>query len=214
MGCHNPAYGAPGLAFPTALHKANRHAPLIASAVIVVLFGLYLAGRINDWLQLERTPPAPVAGNSQPAGVAPDIQRMESLFGAPPQQAHTSTFSGSELALHGSFVHADPQRSTAIIQRAGQTPQLYRIGEELEPGLSLHSVHPDRIEVLREGRIESLHFPSTRSASAMTDYSEEAMPAEQPDPQAQLLDSLRQQMEGVATPTENAPADQLSTEDD
>lgn len=217
MGCHNPAYGAPGLAFPTALHKANRHAPLIASAVIVVLFGLYLAGRINDWLQLERTPPVPTADNSQPAGVAPDIQRMESLFGAAPEHTHTGTFSGSELALHGSFVHADPLRSTAIIQRAGQPPQLYRIGEELEPGLSLHSVHPDRAEVLRDGRIETLHFPSTRPTTALTDYSEDAMPAEQPDPQAQMLqemDALRQQMEGIATPPENAPADQPSTEDD
>lgn len=206
------------LAFPTALHKANRHAPLIASAVILLLFGLYLAGRINDWLQLERTPPTAASSNSQPADIAPDIQRMESLFGAPPERTNTSTFSGSELTLHGSFVHADPIRSTAIVQRAGQPPQLYRIGEELEPGLSLHSVYPDRVDVLRDGQIETLLFPSTRSASALTDYSEQAMPAEQPDPQVQMLqqqlDALHQQTGGNTAPTEDAPADQPATEDD
>lgn len=202
------------MAFPTVLHKANRHAPLIASAVVIVLFGVYLTGRINDWLQLERTQPAATAGNSQPAGVAPDIQRMANLFGTSPEHVGTNPSAHSELALHGSFVHADPQRSSAIIQRSTQPPQLYRVGEELEPGLSLHSVHPDRVEVLRNGQIETLRFPSTRSAAAMTDYSEEAMPAEQPDPQTEQMDALRQHLEDMATPIENAPADQPATEDD
>ena len=202
------------MAFPTVLHKANRHAPLIASAVVIVLFGVYLTGRINDWLQLERTQPAATAGNSQPAGVAPDIQRMANLFGTSPEHVGTNPTANSELTLHGSFVHADPQRSSAIIQRSTQPPQLYRVGEELEPGLSLHSVHPDRVEVLRNGRIETLRFPSTRSAAAMTDYSEEAMPAEQPDPQTEQMDALRQHLEDMATPIENASADQPATEDD
>lgn len=207
------------LAFPTALHKANRHAPLIVSAVILLLFGLYLAGRINEWLQLEHTPPTATSGTSQSADMALDIQRMESLFGAPPERAQTQqTSSGSELTLHGSFVHADPIRSTAIVQRAGHPPQLYRIGEELEPGLSLHSVYPDRVDVLRDGQIETLLFPSTRSAPAQTDYSEQATPAEQPDPQVEMLqqqlDALHQQTGGDTAPTENAPADQPATEDD
>lgn len=200
------------MAFPTALHKANRHAPLIASAVIVVLFGFYLAGRIGDWLQLERSPAQAVSGNSQPAGVVPDFQRMESLFGVAPQHSPGNAYSSSELTLHGSFVHPDPIRSTAIIQRTGQPPQLYRVGEDLEPGVSLHGVFPDQVEVLRDGRIETLFFPSTR-AETLTDYSDQAMPVEQPDPNMQMLqqqlDTLNQQMGGDA-----APADQPATEDD
>ena len=201
------------MAFPTALHKVNRHAPLIVSAAIVVLFGLYLAGRITDWLELENTSLAATGDNTQPAGVAPDLQRMERLFGAPPEQASSEAYSGTELSLHGSFVHPDPIRSSAIIQRAGQAPQLYRIGDEIEPGVSLQSVYPDRIDVLRNGQIETLLFPSARPASAPTDYSEQAIPVEPPDPQTQMLqqqlDALYQQTGGDAAPT-----DQPATEDD
>jgi general secretion pathway protein C len=209
------------LASPAALQKVRQHAPLMVSVAIIVLFSLYLAGQIREWLQLTQTAPAATEDSSQPAGVAPDLQRMESLFGTPASagQSYIPGASGSDLTLLGSFVHADPARSTAIIQLSGQPPQLYRIEQELESGVRLHNVHPDRVEILRNGRIESLYFPSVRSATAvpdnLPDYSE---PAEEPlDPQAEMLqqqmEALRQQMEGATSPPDPMPSDEQPTED-
>jgi len=210
------------LASPAALQNVRQHAPVIVSAVIVVLFGLYLAGQVREWLQLTRAPAAATANSSQPAGVAPDLQRMESLFGTPATagQPYASEASNSDLTLLGSFVHADPARSTAIIQLSGQPPQLYRIEQELESGVRLHSVHPDRVEIMRGGRVESLYFPSVRSVTAvpdnLPDYSEPAE-MDQPDPQAEMLqqqmEALRQQMEGANSPPETLPSDEQPTED-
>ncbi len=210
------------MASPAALQNVRQHAPVIVSAVIVVLFGLYLAGQVREWLQLTRAPAAATANSSQPAGVAPDLQRMESLFGTPATagQPYASEASNSDLTLLGSFVHADPARSTAIIQLSGQPPQLYRIEQELESGVRLHSVHPDRVEIMRGGRVESLYFPSVRSVTAvpdnLPDYSEPAE-MDQPDPQAEMLqqqmEALRQQMEGANSPPETLPSDEQPTED-
>ncbi|GEM_PF-146925 len=216
-------HGVPGLASTAALQNVRQYAPLIVSAAMVVLFGLYLAGQIREWLQLTQAPSAAAAQSSQPAGVAPDLQRMESLFGTPvsTSQSYTAGTSNSDLILLGSFVHADPARSTAIIQLSGFPPQLYRVEEELEPDVSLHSVHPDKVEILRGGRVESLYFPSVRSATAvpdnLPDYSDPAE-TDYVDPQAEMLqqqmEALRQQMEGATSPPEAMPTDEQPTEDD
>jgi len=211
------------LASPAALQKVRQHAPLILSAAIVVLFGFYLAGQIGAWMQLTQPAPAASADNAQPAGVAPDLQRMEGLFGSPASssQNYAAGESSSNLTLLGSFVHADPAKSKAIIQVSGSPPQLFQIEQQLDTGLRLHSVHPDRVEIARGGRIETLHFPSVRSASAiqdnLPDYSESA-DMEYSDPQAEMLqqqmEALRQQMEGTTTPSDNMPSDEQPTEDD
>lgn len=211
------------MASSAALQKFRQHAPLMVSVVIVVLFGLYFAGQVSAWLQLTQPAPAASIDNAQPAGVAPDLQRMESLFGSPAStgEGYATGESTSHLTLLGSFVHADPAKSKAIIQLTGSPPQLYQTDQELETGLRLHSVHPDRVEVARGGRIESLFFPSVRSASAvqdnLPDYSEPA-DMEYSDPQAEMLqqqmEALRQQMEGTTTPSDTMPSDEQPTEDD
>lgn len=211
------------MASTAALQNVRQHAPLIVSAVIVVLFGLYLAGQIREWLQLSQMPSATASQSGQPAGVAPDLQRMEGLFGTPASssQNYMPGASNSDLTLLGSFVHADPSRSTAIIQLSGMPPQLYRVEEELEPDVRLHSVHPDRVEILRGGRVESLYFPSVRSVTAVPDnlpgYSDPAE-TDYVDPQAEMLqqqmEALRQQMEGATSPPETTPPDEQPTEDD
>ncbi|MCQ4320366.1 type II secretion system protein N [Stutzerimonas stutzeri] len=210
------------MASPAALQKIRRFAPLILSAVIVVLFGLYLASQVMAWLRLTQTPPAAITDGSQPAGAAPDLERMAGLFGSPASsgQSYRPGESSSDLTLLGSFVHADPARSTAIIQLSGQPPQLYRVDQELESGVRLYSVHPDRVEVKRGGRIDSLFFPSVRSPTAvpdsLPDYDEPAE-MEAPDPQAEMLqqqmEALRQQMEGATSPPETMPSEEQTTED-
>lgn len=197
-------------------HRFRQYAPLVVSAVIVVLFGLYLAIQANDWLRLTRAPTENLPSSEPAPGATPDLARMELLFGTP---AASSTYApqatNSNLTLLGSFVHSDPAQSTAIIQVGGKPPQLYRIDDELESGVQLQGVHADRIDVQRGDTLESLFFPTQRSQAMVEQqlpvYEAPEPAAAQPDPE-QLrfqLEMLRQQIEATA-----APSDQQPTEDD
>lgn len=202
------------------LHRLNQQAPLLASAVIVVLFGVYLAAQINDWLQLVSTPAQTSGDPATVAGVAPNLQQMEQLFGTPPMtpdQSQAAGLSSASLTLHGSFVHAQPERSIAIIQRAGGVPELYRPGAELDSGVSLQTVYADRVEISRNGSLETLYFPSARSAPLLPDdYLDYGEPtdtqAEEPqDPDTALLqqqmEALRQQLEASGATPDETPSE-------
>ena len=197
-------------------HRFRQYAPLAVSTVIIVLFGLYLAMQANDWLRLTRAPTGSLPSSMPDAGSVPDLARMELLFGTPTASAtYAPQASSSNLTLLGSFVHSNPAQSTAIIQVGGNPPQLYRIDDELEPGVQLQGVHADRIDVQRDDAVESLFFPAQRSQGLI----EQQMPVyEAPEPAAaqpdaeQLrfqLEMLRQQIEETA-----APSDEQPTEDD
>lgn len=200
------------------LQRFQQKLPLLLSAVVVVAFGAYLAMQINDWLAITRTPVETRDDASAVAGVAPDLQRMETLFGAPPPiQAPVSSLSSVDLTLHGSFVHAEPERSIAIIQRAGGVPELFHPGDELDSGLSLQTVYADRVELVRNGSLETLYFPVTHSAPLLPeDLSNFNEPAPSPSTEGsqnpdsallQQMEALRQQLE-----TSDAPVDETTSE--
>lgn len=152
--------------------RLQQQAPLLASAAVLVVFGLYLATQINNWLDLTQEPAATDSEPTAVTAVAPDLQQMERLFGAPPQVQNdnqVASQSSIALTLHGSFVHAQPERSIAIIQRAGGVPELFRPGAELDSGVSLQTVYADRVEILRNGSLETLYFPATQSAPLLPD---------------------------------------------
>lgn len=196
--------------------RFRQFAPLAVSAVIVVLFGLYLAAQVSDWLRLTRAPTESLPASEPATGSAPDLSRMELLFGTPPVSLdYAPQASSTSLTLLGSFVHSDPAKSTAIIRVGGNPPQLYRVDDELEPGVRLQGVHADRIDLQRGDTPESLFFPAERSqalAEQQMPVYEEPQPATpQADPE-QLrfqLEMLRQQIEETA-----APSDEQPTEDD
>lgn len=200
------------------LQRFQQRLPLLLSAVVVVAFGAYLAMQINDWLAITRTPVEARDDAAAVAGVAPDLQRMETLFGAPPPlQVPASSLSRVDLTLHGSFVHAEPERSIAIIQRAGGVPELFHPGDELDSGLSLQTVYADRVELLRNGSLETLYFPVTHSAPLLPeDLSNFNEPAPSPSTEGsqnpdsallQQMEALRQQLE-----TSDAPVDETTSE--
>src|SRR5690606_12581552 len=129
------------------------------------------ASPTNGWPATPRPPAGAPAAAAAGAGVAPDLQRMATLFGAaPPSQVPASSLSSVDLTLHGSFVHAEPERSIAIIQRAGGVPELFHTGDELDRGLSLQTVYADRVELLRNGSLEMLYFLVTHSSPSLTLY--------------------------------------------
>jgi len=200
------------------LQRFQQRLPLLVSAVVVVVFGVYLAMQINDWLAITRTPVESRDDTAVVAGVAPDLQRMETLFGAPPPiQAPVSSLSSVDLTLHGSFVHAEPERSIAIIQRAGGVPELFHPGDELDSGLSLQTVYADRVELSRNGSLETLYFPVTHSAPLLPeDLSSFNEPIPSPpsegsqDPDSALLhqmEALRQQLETSDVPADETPSE-------
>ena len=201
------------------LHRLNQQAPLLAGAVILVLFGIYLAAQISDWQRLVQTPAEAVSDPAPVVGVAPDLQQMEQLFGTPPMapaQAQVSSLASTDFTLLGSFVHAQPERSIAIIRRAGGLPELFRPGAELDSGISLQTVYADRVEISRNGSLETLYFPASRSAPLLPedypDYSEptDAQTEEPQDPDTALLqqqmEALRQQLEASGATADETPS--------
>jgi len=207
------------LASSTTLNRLRQQTPLLASAVVVVLFGIYLATQINDWWRLTQAPAEAHADLEVVAGVAPDLQRMETLFGAPAEaQNQTASIASTDLTLHGSFVHAQPERSMAIIQRTGGVPELYRPGAELDNGVSLQAVYADRVEILRNGSLETLYFPATQSIPfTPEDYPVYNEPTPDPavgEPESsdsallqQQMEALRQQLEASGTPPDDTPSE-------
>ncbi|MBA1274568.1 type II secretion system protein N [Stutzerimonas azotifigens] len=203
---------------PGILKKYRHRIPLVAAAALIAVFALYLAWQINDWIQLQRTP---VTGQPDQASMVanePDMRRMEALFGAPPAVATSSASSGQlGLTLLGSFVHRDPQRSTAIIQREGSPPQLFQAGSELASGIRLQQVYPDRVEVLRDGQLESLTFPRVRTSTYVPEPTpepeyggEQFGGAQEPDAVLlqQQMEALRQQMEDTMNQPDSPPDEQ------
>ena len=211
---------------PGKLRNYRRYAPLIISTVLLCLFAVYLATQIEQWMTLARAP-APTdiyeQGTGNPGG--PDMQRLEILFGsAAPSDTFAPSAAATGYTLRGSFVHIEPQRSSAIVQADGQPPRLYWQGEALSDGVSLHKVYPDRVELLRNGTVEVLHFPQIRSPSYIPDeptdmsYQTEAPYAEPPDEETQLMqqqmDTLRQQLEDAVNQPDAPPANDQPMEDD
>ncbi|WP_028239348.1 type II secretion system protein N [Stutzerimonas azotifigens] len=215
------------------LQKLQQHAPLLAAAVLLCLFALYLARQVSDWLRLVDEPVAVDSATAQPPGAAPDLQRIAGLFGTPPNPEapvgaapETTYASDLGLTLHGSLVNRDPTRSSAIIQQQGMPPQLYMAGTELVPGVKLEAVYPDRIEVSRNGQVETLYFPTSASSSYVTPDLQnlpdpttglppgsEPVPTESDAAMQQQMDALRQQMEEGANPSGNPPTDEQPMED-
>lgn len=115
-----------------------------------------------------------------------DLERLEPLFG-PTATARTNgppPATNLGITLLGSFVHVDPQRSSAIIQLSGGKPRRYGIGEEIQTGIRLHAVYRERVELERNGRLENLSFPSPGKGARNAPAVEVTTPPASPDASA------------------------------
>lgn len=195
------------------------HATTLVGVVLVLVMSISLAWQTADWLRLLRAPTA--LGTPNTASLPPSTasQGLEQLFGSSQSSDAPPPATSMRLTLLGSFVHADPKRSSAIIRLDGNQAQRYSIDSEVIGGVSLHAVYADRVELLRNGRLESLAFPRNRSsdedmAYAPDEAATDADQLEQADNLAQLrerMDALRQQMEMSGTlPADASPTDQTT----
>ncbi|UVE19077.1 hypothetical protein NVV93_06775 [Pseudomonas sp. LS44] len=179
-----------------------------------------LAWQTAGWIRLLRAPVQVSSNTPQTALTPPALERLAPLFGPSPTSDTTAPPSTNlRLTLLGSFVNADPKRSSAIIQRDGSKPQRYNVGIEVDQGVRLHAVYRDRVELERNGRLETLPFPTRTSngnnpsvavpALAPRENSADQLSELQDEDLQQLrerMNALRQQMEAAGT----LPSDQES----
>jgi hypothetical protein len=64
------------------------------------------------------------------------------------------------LRLLSSFSHPQPERASALIAANGAPAQLFRIGDDVVPGVTLGEVHSRYVTLFRNQRSELLHFPA------------------------------------------------------
>ncbi len=199
--------------------RLKDNAPSVLGMLVLIALSVSLAWQSAELLRLVRgpalQPPSQAASPLEQPSQAPLAQ----LFGSAKQaDSGPPPATNLQLTLLGSFVHSDPQRSSALIQRQGQSAQRYAVGMEVDNGVRLDAVYADRVELLRNGRRESLAFPRQQSGQYVY-----TPPAETADAALDQLDqleqdnleqlrqrmqALREQMEAAGTLPEEMPSDQ------
>lgn len=187
----------------------RRHAPALVGALLVLAMGISFAWQTRDWLRLVEAPAQPPQASGAPQAARAPLQNLEPLFGPAPlvQPGGPPPSTNLRLTLLGSFVHGGPEASIALIQHEGGKPRRYRPGDEITQGVKVHRVYRDRVEIERNGRLESLSFPAPRSRFAQAGAVTGAAPdtevidqlnelqEENADQLRERMEKLRQQME-------------------
>ncbi len=153
-------------------------APWLLAALLLAVFIALFAWQIAAWLKITGVQENPDSVAPPNPRMAPDLERLNILFGTPAQPP-SSTPGGGELSilLHGSFVSADPERSSALLQVGDQPARRYRVGDELARGVVLHRVYANRVQVRRNGRIETFSFPRADGETIALPEPPEPLPA-------------------------------------
>lgn len=200
----------------------QQHAPALAAGGLVLAMGVSLAWQSADWLRLLQVPAAPAPSASQPLAPEFDSLPLANLFGGDDSIVHNlAPADDLGLTLLGSFVHAEPNRSSAIIRSRNQPAQRFQVGSEVVDGIRLRAVHADHVALQRNGQQLNLSFPRTQAtpSAASANSSAGQAPLGEPDADnlAQLrerMDALREQMEAAgALPAATEPTDQLTESD-
>lgn len=198
-------------------------APTLLALLLVLLMSATLAWQCVALQRLLHSTPA--TGSAAPAnpGQNTDVQTLLPLFGSgQPVSSGIAPSTGLSLTLLGSFVQADSPRSSAIIQLEGSPAKRYSVGQELSSGVSLHAVYRDRVELKRNGRLETLAFSkrptlqSTAAASPAQDSDNlaqlQALSEEDTQQLQQRMQELRERIQGADAATATAPSGSAITE--
>lgn len=200
-------------------HRLKQQAPTLLGAALLLATCAGLAWQSAEWMRLLRAPIPTTPTDQAVAQQGPAIERLEPLFGPTQRSQDSAPATSLDLTLHGSFVNADPSRSSAILQRGGESAKRFVVGGKIDDSTRLHAVYRDRIELERNGRIERLSFPVTSKSNSAdrTGYSPPPPPVTLDDLQEgdedllqQRMEELRQQMEASmleASPPIDTPED-------
>lgn len=198
-------------------------APTLLALLLVLLMSATLAWQSVALQRLLHSTPAASSAAPESRSHNTDVQSLLSLFDtAPLVSSGIAPSTSLRLTLLGSFVQADSPRSSAIIQLEGSPAKRYSVGQELSSGVSLHAVYRDRVELKRNGRLETLAFSkrptlqSTAAASSAPDSDNlaqlQALSEEDTQQLQQRMQELRERIQGADAATATAPANSETTE--
>ena len=209
------------LPIPALSQRLKDKAPSLLGMLVLIALSIGLAWQAADLLRLVRGPVVQPQSQTATPLEQPNQAPVAQLFGTPRQAENgPPPATNLQLTLLGSFVHSDPQRSSALIQRQGQNAQRYAVGMEVDSGVRHDAVYADRVELLRNGRRESLAFPRQHSgqynvytppaAPVAEEAVEELDQLEQDNLEElrQRMQMLREQMEASGAVAEDPPTDQ------
>lgn len=208
--------GVTALPRPTGPRWLQQHAPVLLGAALLLVVGAGLVWQTLAWRALLHSEPVTAVGSADAPSEQLVLERLEPLFGpSNGGRAGDAPATRLNLVLHGSFVHVDPAKSSAIIQRSGEKPSRFINGAKLNDNTRLHAVYPNRVELEHNGSLESLTFPSRSAGGSGRQSSEAADPAEFNGTQEsddellqRQMEALREQMEAAEmmdAPTEEQP---------
>ncbi|MBX9914710.1 MAG: secretion protein XcpP [Pseudomonadaceae bacterium] len=198
-------------------------APHLLATLIIALICASLAWQSLAWQRLLRSPQASPASQQQ-TPASPTPTSLLPLFTSPAAATSSTAAPNTNLSLTlmGSFVHADPARSSAIIAQQGSKAKRYLVGSQLGDGVLLQAVYRDRVVLKRNGRLETLAFkkrqglPATVSDSAPNpDYNLEQLQqfeAENGNQLRERMQALQQQMQASDTPSDAITEQPTETE--
>ncbi len=160
---------APLLAPPQRLLNALASA---LSVALLLLLAWQLAGWTWHFLAPERVTLA------TPVSATPDLDAARSLFGAAPQASASPTPAATtDIRLKGVYAIDGKTLSAAVVNRGAKNDIALRVGEEIQPGVTLASVHPDHIVISKAGVHERVDLerrsaasPSQRGAPAISGF--------------------------------------------
>jgi general secretion pathway protein C len=192
-------------------------APSILALLLIALMCVSLAWQSLAWQRLlHSSTAAPVSPTSTQTSAAAQTSLLP-LFSSPANGASASApDTNLRLTLMGSFVHVDAARSSAIIALEGSKAKRYRVGGQLSDGVSLHAVYRDRVELKRNGRLETLAFklrPQLASAPSLEPTPDDnleqlqQLEEESGNQLRERMQELQQQMQAAETPVD-APTEQ------
>jgi general secretion pathway protein C len=150
-------------------------------------------------------PPAarhPASAAPRPSGLDLEPLRQSHLFGqaarreeTPPAALLEAPETPLQLILQGTLATDTQSGAKAIVAGPDGNGRLYQVGDTLPSGAQLHSVHPDRVILLRNNRYETLSLPLEKTPGAALRQAQEPAQAQGSGaPDSRKLADYRQQI--------------------
>lgn len=142
------------------------HAPRLLTAVLLVAFSAYLVWQgYSLWRMVQAPLTITREATNAPAPIA-DHSNLRQLFGQPAGSSSEAPATQLNLTLNGSFVHTNPNQSSALISRPGQPAARFGLNARVADGVQLVGIERDHVVLLRNGQHERLSFPTPVSTGA------------------------------------------------
>ncbi len=151
--------------------KLSRHGAQLATLLLLAALAASLAQLTwSLWPQETQTAPPPVLAWEPAAGQPTAGQGLNQvaalhLFGSAEQPAVAPAApvdapdTRLNLELRGVMATESSALARAIIATRGGDELIYKVGDALPGGASLHAIHADRVILRRNGRFETLRLP-------------------------------------------------------